>query len=100
MPRLVLALLPGPDGAARRSPGRRDGGGREDRGHRRHASAGLPHLRLTYEVRTPYGDWSLATSVVDPRGLVTVGATLAAYDDPSEGTEVQIPLVSFRLRRR
>jgi hypothetical protein len=43
-----------------------------------------PH-RFSYAVSTPYDDWTLETSVVDPRGKAVASGALIGPSDPRSG---------------
>ena len=52
-----------------------------------------------YDARSRRVTYRLCRGATRP-GRFTVTGKLTAYDDPSEGTVVQLPVASFRLRRR
>jgi hypothetical protein len=90
---------------------------------------GCRRYRFSYAVSTPYDDWTLETSVVDPRGKGVASGALIGPSDPRSGalgytlcrratkagrftitgklisydgmeeTVVQLPVSTFRLRR-
>ena len=90
---------------------------------------GCRRYRFSYAVSTPYDDWTLETSVVDPRGKGVASGALIGPSDPRSGeidytlcrratkagrftitgklisydgteeTVVQLPASTFRLRR-